>query len=68
MKNDIAVEAELLTANDAAKMLSISLRTFQRLAKQDDFPPTLRLGGCVRWEKLGLALYIDSLRGKASKK
>ena len=66
MTSAISVEAELLTAKDAARMLSISLRTFQRLAKQDDFPPTLRLGRCVRWEKLGLALYIDSLRGKAS--
>jgi predicted DNA-binding transcriptional regulator AlpA len=66
MKNDNAVDAELLTATDGAKMLSISLRTFQRLAKEDDFPRALRLGGCVRWEKLGLALYIESLKDKAS--
>ncbi len=41
--------SQYLTSEAFAAKLGISLRTFQRQAKQPGFPAPLRVGRCLRW-------------------
>ena len=44
-------EPELITDEDVAKLMKVSMRTVQRLAKRSDFPRPLQIGRIRRWDK-----------------
>ena len=52
----------LVDADEAARLLSISLRSFHDLRKQDRFPLPIRLGPrCTRWVRAELEVYVTGL-------
>lgn len=51
-------EPELLNARQAAAMLGISERSFNRRFDEGKTPPKLKLGGCARWRAQELRDYI----------
>lgn len=52
------IEAELLSASDVARFLSVSLRQVRNLDYQGLLPIPLRLKGSVRWSRSELRAWI----------
>ena len=44
-------EPELITDEDVAELMKVSIRTVRRLAKRSDFPRPLQIGRIRRWDK-----------------
>jgi len=50
----------LLSANDLAKLLGLSLRSIRNLDSAGKLPRPLRVGGSVRWRRAEIFSWIDS--------
>jgi len=51
----------LLTPQEVADRLKISLRHVYNLVSAGDLPPPLKVGRLSRWREADLASYLDSL-------
>lgn len=50
--------ALLITANEAAALAGIGVRTWHRLTSSGQNPAPIRLGGAVRWDRAELEAWI----------
>jgi predicted DNA-binding transcriptional regulator AlpA len=51
MTAQLTEELELITDEDVAELMKVSIRTVRRLAKRTDFPRPLQIGRIRRWDK-----------------
>ena len=58
--NRPAVEPLLVSANDLAKLLRLSLRSIRGMDRAGKLPKPLRVGGSVRWKLAEIRSWIDS--------
>ena len=52
---------KLVSVNDAAKLMSISRRTVERLISSGDLPRPLKIGGCSRFRIKDITGYIERM-------
>lgn len=52
------VTGALITAEDLAKLLAVSVRHIWRMADSGALPRALRLGRCVRWRRADIEEWI----------
>jgi excisionase family DNA binding protein len=50
----------LLTTSEAAELLSISVRHFQRRVSEGRIPAPVHIGGCVRWSRRVLEKWVEA--------
>ena len=60
-KTSNAATPELLTRDEAAKMLNVSLRTFSGLVSAGKVPSPVRLSVHPRWRRSELLAWINQL-------
>jgi len=67
MKNQIAIDSydplQLLTQKETAKLLSISTKTLEAWRREGKGPPSIKVGGAIRYRRSDLERYIDSRVG-----
>lgn len=68
MPHDLSSGPELLTPQQVAGKLKVSVRTLWRMSEQDGFPKPIRFNRkLVRWKAGDVQRYIDSLPAGAIK-
>lgn len=50
----------LLNARDAARLCGVSPATWHRLTSAGKNPPSLKIGGSVRWRRSDISSWIDA--------
>jgi len=60
MKTETVETIEYLNLAGMANMFQVSQRTAARLVKEADFPPPIRIRGCVRWSRSEVLAYLRS--------
>lgn len=48
-EQDTSLDPVMLTSNEVARYLKISMRTLWRMHSAGRIPPAIRMGGVVRW-------------------
>lgn len=61
MNASISEQPLLLSLEEAAKLLSVSRRTLERLISQGRFPKPVKIAGCTRVSFSALQEYVGSL-------
>lgn len=52
--------AWLITANQLAALLGVSIRTLWRLRRTGKVPPPVRIGSCIRWRIEEVQAWLDA--------
>ena len=52
---------KLLTANDLASMLQVAVKSIRKWRREDLLPPSIELGGVIRWRSSVVAEWIEEL-------
>lgn len=55
--------ASLMTAEELAQMLGVSLRTIWRMRSARQLPPPINVRACTRWKRSDIARWLD-LQGR----
>lgn len=53
----------LVTAQELARMLRVSVRKVWRMRSAGQLPPPVRLGGSVRWDPVDIDSWLKRLKG-----
>ena len=50
----------LIDGKEAARLLGVSEKTLQRMSREGDMPPVIKIGRAVRWSYPAIKAWVDS--------